>query len=116
MVNLQRKMNSQRGFGTPSVSINWFSMLSKEMHWSFVLGVVVYGISQGLGEALSSVGTKYYMKDVQKVQPSEAQAYAGILGLLSLYGVFLLMFSQFSDTEGDPILCISFLIFVCSNT
>ncbi|KAL5756201.1 hypothetical protein ACOSQ2_020947 [Xanthoceras sorbifolium] len=43
--------------------------------------VVVYGISQGLGGALACVGTEYYMKDVQKVQPSEAQVYAGITSI-----------------------------------
>ncbi|XP_027332530.1 probable folate-biopterin transporter 2 [Abrus precatorius] len=64
------------------IPIYWFSMLSREMHWSFVFGVVVvYGISQGLGGALAGVGTKYYMKDVQKVQPSEAQVYAGITSI-----------------------------------
>ncbi|XP_043704797.1 probable folate-biopterin transporter 2 [Telopea speciosissima] len=57
----------------------WFRMLAEEMHWSFVLGVViVYGISQGLGGGLGRVGTEYYWKDVQKVQPSEAQVYSGI--------------------------------------
>ncbi|XP_061346898.1 probable folate-biopterin transporter 2 [Gastrolobium bilobum] len=61
---------------------DWFNMLSREMHWSFVFGVVVVnGISQGLGGALDDVGTKYYMKDVQKVQPSEAQVYAGITSI-----------------------------------
>ncbi|CAB4265890.1 unnamed protein product [Prunus armeniaca] len=35
--------------------------------------------SNGLGGALSRVGTEYYMKDVQKVQPSEAQFYQGII-------------------------------------
>lgn len=63
-------------FGAP---IQWLRMLAAEMHWSFVLGVVfVYGISQGLGGALLRVATEYYMKDVQKVQPSEAQIYSGI--------------------------------------
>ncbi|KAF8392987.1 hypothetical protein HHK36_021228 [Tetracentron sinense] len=61
------------------VPLDWFKMLAEEMHWSFVLGViVVYGISQGLGGGLGRVGTDYYMKDVQKVQPSEAQVYSGI--------------------------------------
>ncbi|KAE9586911.1 putative folate-biopterin transporter, major facilitator superfamily domain-containing protein [Lupinus albus] len=61
------------------IPVHWFRMLSREMHWSFVFGVIViYGVSQGLGGALSSVGTKYYMKDIQKVQPSEAQVYSGI--------------------------------------
>ncbi|XP_068312227.1 probable folate-biopterin transporter 2 [Pyrus communis] len=60
--------------------IQWFKMLCVELHWSFVWGVVVvYGISQGLGDALSRIGTEYYMKDVQKVQPSEAQFYQGII-------------------------------------
>lgn len=62
--------------------IHWFRMLAMELHWSFVFGVVaVYGISQGLGGALARVGTEYYMKDVQKVQPSEAQIYAGITSI-----------------------------------
>ncbi|KAF9614331.1 hypothetical protein IFM89_018084 [Coptis chinensis] len=59
--------------------VEWFTMLAVEMHWSFVLGVVVvYGINQGLGGGLGRVGTDYYWKDVQKVQPSEAQVYSGI--------------------------------------
>jgi BT1 family protein len=37
--------------------------------------VIVDGVSQGLGGALNCVGTEYYMKHVQKVQPSEAQIY-----------------------------------------
>ncbi|GAV80075.1 BT1 domain-containing protein [Cephalotus follicularis] len=62
--------------------VYWFKMLANEMHWSFVIGVVVvYGISQGLGGALSRVGTEYYMKDVQKVQPSESQIYTGIMSI-----------------------------------
>ncbi|KAL5801455.1 hypothetical protein ACOSQ3_033087 [Xanthoceras sorbifolium] len=62
--------------------IFWIKMLVTETHWSFVFGVVVvYGISQGLGGALARVGTEYYMKDVQKVQPSEAQVYAGITSI-----------------------------------
>ncbi|OWM69895.1 probable folate-biopterin transporter 2 [Punica granatum] len=65
-----------------SAPILWLRMLSDEMHWSFVLGVVfVYGINQGLGGALAKVGTEYYMKDVQKVQPSEAQIYSGITSI-----------------------------------
>ncbi|XP_010265508.1 PREDICTED: probable folate-biopterin transporter 2 isoform X2 [Nelumbo nucifera] len=64
------------------VPLYWFKMLSDEMHWSFVFGVVVtYGINQGLGGSLSRVGTEYYMKDVQKVQPSEAQVYSGITSI-----------------------------------
>ncbi|XP_047338621.1 probable folate-biopterin transporter 2 [Impatiens glandulifera] len=62
--------------------VQWLKMLSMEMHWSFVFGVVVvYGISQGLGGALLRVGTEFYMKDVQKVQPSEAQIYSGITNI-----------------------------------
>ncbi|MED6142832.1 hypothetical protein PIB30_001032 [Stylosanthes scabra] len=69
-------------WGCVCIPINWFRMLSREMHWSFVFGVVVvYGISQGVGGSLAGVGTKYYMKDVQKVQPSEAQVYAGITSI-----------------------------------
>lgn len=61
---------------------NWLKMLSTEIHWSFVLGVIlVYGVSQGVGGSLYRVGTEYYMKDVQKVQPSEAQIYQGITSI-----------------------------------
>ncbi|WOG83989.1 hypothetical protein DCAR_0103168 [Daucus carota subsp. sativus] len=67
------------GFWGP---INWFRMLVTEMHWTFVFAVLmVYGVSQGLGGALARVGTEYYMKDVQKVQPSEAQVYSGITNI-----------------------------------
>uniref|UniRef100_A0A5B6ZAX7 Putative folate-biopterin transporter 3 n=1 Tax=Davidia involucrata TaxID=16924 RepID=A0A5B6ZAX7_DAVIN len=60
--------------------IYWFRMLADELHWRFVLGVViVYGINQGLSMGLSRVSTQYYMKDEQKVQPSEAQVYSGII-------------------------------------
>ncbi|XP_051137475.1 probable folate-biopterin transporter 2 [Andrographis paniculata] len=62
--------------------IYWLEMLSKELHWSFVFGVIiVYGVNQGLGGSLTRVGTEYYMKDVQKVQPSEAQVYSGITSI-----------------------------------
>ncbi|KAL8153094.1 hypothetical protein V2J09_010854 [Rumex salicifolius] len=55
-------------------AFNWVKVLATEMHWSFVFGVVnVYGINQGFGRSLNRVGTEYYMKDVQKVQPSESQ-------------------------------------------
>ncbi|KZV47279.1 hypothetical protein F511_07702 [Dorcoceras hygrometricum] len=65
-----------------STPVAWFKMLANELHWSFVYGVmVVYGISQGLGGSLAKVGTEYYMKDVQKVQPSEAQVYSGITSI-----------------------------------
>ncbi|KAL2462229.1 putative folate-biopterin transporter 3 [Abeliophyllum distichum] len=58
----------------------WLEMLSKELHWRFVLGVViVYGINQGLGMGLSRLSIQYYMKDDQKLQPSEAQFYSGII-------------------------------------
>lgn len=57
----------------------WLGMLANQMHWSFVFAVVVvYGISQGLGGALGRLAIEYYMKDVQKVQPSESQVYTGI--------------------------------------
>ncbi|XAR71484.1 hypothetical protein NMG60_11028761 [Bertholletia excelsa] len=66
--------------GCVCAPVHWFRMLATEMHWSFVFGVVVvYGISQGLGGALARVGTDYYFKDVQKVQPSESQIFSGII-------------------------------------
>lgn len=59
---------------------DWLKKLSDELHWSFVLGVViVYGINQGLCVGLIKVNTQYYMKDVQKLQPSEAQVYHGMI-------------------------------------
>ncbi|KAG9455932.1 hypothetical protein H6P81_000440 [Aristolochia fimbriata] len=62
--------------------VNWFKKLAQEMHWSFVFGVVVvYGVSQGMGGALSRVASDYYWKDVQKVQPSQTQFYMGITSI-----------------------------------
>ncbi|XP_072962043.1 probable folate-biopterin transporter 3 [Typha angustifolia] len=62
--------------------LQWFQMLAKEMHWSFVYGVVIVnGISQGLGGAICRVASDYYWKDVQRLQPSEAQVYQGITSL-----------------------------------
>ncbi|PIN17999.1 hypothetical protein CDL12_09338 [Handroanthus impetiginosus] len=58
----------------------WVKKLSDELHWSFVSGVViVYGINQGLSLGLSKVSTQYYLKDEQKLQPSEAQVYHGMI-------------------------------------
>ncbi|XP_071917795.1 probable folate-biopterin transporter 2 isoform X2 [Coffea arabica] len=64
------------------VPVHWLRKLAREMHWSFVFGVViVYGISQGLGGGFARLGTEYYMKEVQKVQPSESQVYLGITNI-----------------------------------
>ncbi|KAG1363719.1 putative folate-biopterin transporter 2 [Cocos nucifera] len=63
-------------------SVHWFRMLAKEMHWSFVYGIVaVNGISQGLGGAVFRVASDYYWKDVQQAQPSAAQVYQGSAGV-----------------------------------
>lgn len=60
----------------------WFRMLGKELHWSFVFGVfVIYGVSQGLGWAIWRVASDYYWKDVQLMQPSQAQVYQGITSI-----------------------------------
>lgn len=62
--------------------VRWLLMLASEIHWSFVVGVVItYGVSQGLGGSMYKVATKYYMKDVQKVQPSQSQFYWGITSI-----------------------------------
>lgn len=57
----------------------WFRMLCDELHWSFVSGVVIIYINQGMSLGLSKISTQYYMKDEQKLQPSEAQIYSGII-------------------------------------
>ncbi|GAA0158798.1 transporter [Lithospermum erythrorhizon] len=60
----------------------WFRMLSNELHWSFVISVmIIYGINQGLSLGLSRISTQYYMKDEQKLQPSEAQIYMGVIAI-----------------------------------
>ncbi|CAI9280691.1 unnamed protein product [Lactuca saligna] len=62
------------------IPVNWIRMLSDELSWRFVLAVViVYGINQGTSIGLYRVSVQYYMKDVQKLQPSEAQFYSGII-------------------------------------
>ncbi|TYI81026.1 hypothetical protein E1A91_D05G126000v1 [Gossypium mustelinum] len=66
-----RRINPKKGILEMMLRpIQWLRMLSEELHWSFVLGVViVYGI----------ISTWYYMKDEQKVQPSQAQPLWGLL-------------------------------------
>ncbi|XP_040381505.1 probable folate-biopterin transporter 2 [Oryza brachyantha] len=62
--------------------VGWFRMLARELHWSFVFGVVsTYGISQGLGGGIMRVASDYYWKDVQRVQPSAAQVYQGVTSI-----------------------------------
>ncbi|PHT40083.1 putative folate-biopterin transporter 5 [Capsicum baccatum] len=79
---VQESEHNDRICSSICAPVNWFKMLAMELHWSFVFGVViVYGISQGLGGAFSRISTEYYMKDVQKVQPSESQVYSGITSI-----------------------------------
>lgn len=57
----------------------WIRMLCQELNASFVLGVaLVYGLSQGFSFSFLRVATDYYWKDVQKVQPSMVQMFAGL--------------------------------------
>lgn len=52
---------------------------NRELDGTFVFGVmVVYGISQGIGYALSRVVVDYYWRDVQGKEPSTVQFYRGI--------------------------------------
>ncbi|KAK3142170.1 hypothetical protein QOZ80_4BG0343170 [Eleusine coracana subsp. coracana] len=58
---------------------DWLRRLSRELHWTFVLAVVVvYGACQGVGNSVGGVAAGYYWKDVQRVQPSAAQFYQGL--------------------------------------
>ncbi|XP_062101677.1 probable folate-biopterin transporter 2 [Humulus lupulus] len=85
--NMVEKNDLKRGCGGGGsdcfmAPIHWLNMLASEMHWTLVLGVIlIYGINQGFSGALGRVGTEYYMKDIQKVQPSEAQIYGGITSI-----------------------------------
>lgn len=77
----QRHKNPKGGFlNSVSTPMHWFRKLQSELHWSFLVAVlIVYGINQGLGMGLSRVTVQYYMKDDQKLEPSEAQFYFGII-------------------------------------
>ncbi|XP_011082613.1 probable folate-biopterin transporter 3 [Sesamum indicum] len=76
----QEKLPKNGVLGMIVSPFKWVKKLSDELHWSFVLGVViVYGINQGLCLGLSKISTQYYMKDEQKLQPSEAQVYHGMI-------------------------------------
>ncbi|KAF8697983.1 hypothetical protein HU200_035486 [Digitaria exilis] len=82
------------GSGRQQLSpVAWLRMLTRELHWSFVLGVVAtYGVSQGLGGGINRVASDYYWKDVQRVQPSVAQVYQGVTSIpwmvKPLWGLF----------------------------
>nr|CAB3469583.1 unnamed protein product [Digitaria exilis] len=82
------------GSGRQQLSpVAWLRMLARELHWSFVLGVVAtYGVSQGLGGGINRVASDYYWKDVQRVQPSVAQVYQGVTSIpwmvKPLWGLF----------------------------
>ncbi|KAK4414034.1 putative folate-biopterin transporter 3 [Sesamum alatum] len=76
----QEKSPKNGALGLIVSPFKWVKKLSDELHWSFVLGVViVYGINQGLCLGLSKISTQDYMKDEQKLQPSEAQVYHGMI-------------------------------------
>ncbi|XP_059638673.1 probable folate-biopterin transporter 3 [Cornus florida] len=76
----EKKRPKEGLFGLILRPIRWVKMLCDELRWSFVLSVgIVYGLNQGLGMGLSRLTIAYYMKDVQKLQPSEAQVYSGII-------------------------------------
>lgn len=97
MEESQLERNPRNGFLALVLRpINWLKMLGEELHWSFVLGVmIVYGISQGFAVGMIKVSTMYYMKDEQKVQPSELQVY---LGLLQLPWVIKPLWGLLTDT------------------
>ncbi|PON85087.1 Folate-biopterin transporter [Trema orientale] len=57
----------------------WLQMLSSQLNPTFVFGVIlVYGFIQGFSWSFFKVVSDYYWKDVQQVQPSVVQLYAGL--------------------------------------
>ncbi|XP_028792601.1 probable folate-biopterin transporter 6 isoform X2 [Neltuma alba] len=57
----------------------WLTMLSSQLNPTFIAGVfLVYGLGQGFSGSFFKVVSDYYWKDVQKVQPSVVQLYAGL--------------------------------------
>jgi hypothetical protein len=87
----------------------WISMLCRELDGTFVFGVlVVYGVSQGTGYALSRVVVDYYWRDIQGKEPSTVQFYRGITvipwDVKPLYGLLtdLLPFFGFDNVDDVP--------------
>ncbi|KAH9620152.1 hypothetical protein KSS87_023707 [Heliosperma pusillum] len=80
--NSNYKSQKEGMLGIIKSGVNLINMLSDELHWSFVMGVItVYGISQGLSMGLSRATIQYYLKDEHKIQPSQAQLFMGIVRL-----------------------------------
>lgn len=53
---------------------DWLSRLSEAFGSRFVLAVIiVYGISQGVGETVGGFSSNYFWKDVMKVSPAASQ-------------------------------------------
>ena len=52
----------------------WLARLSDAFGSRFVFAVIiVYGISQGIGEMVGGFSSKYFWKDVMRVSPAESQ-------------------------------------------
>uniref|UniRef100_A0A803M4B9 Uncharacterized protein n=1 Tax=Chenopodium quinoa TaxID=63459 RepID=A0A803M4B9_CHEQI len=53
-------------------------MMSSISHPTLIIGIIVYGLNLGFIESYFRVVTDYYWKDVQRINPSSAQLYAGL--------------------------------------
>lgn len=52
----------------------WLSRLSEAFGSRFVFAVIiVYGISQGIGETVGAFSSNYFWKDVMRVSPAQSQ-------------------------------------------
>lgn len=62
--------------------LHWLTSLSGQLDPTIIAGVIlVYGLSQGFSASYFRVAADYFWKDVHKIQPSQAQFYAGLYSL-----------------------------------
>ncbi|KAL1315316.1 probable folate-biopterin transporter 6 isoform X1 [Arachis hypogaea] len=73
------KHNKTVILSTITQPFQWLQNLSTQLNPTFILGIfLIHGLQQGFTGSFFRVAADYYWKDIQKLQPSLVQIFAGI--------------------------------------
>ncbi|MED6194941.1 hypothetical protein PIB30_033354 [Stylosanthes scabra] len=73
------KDNKSITLSTITQPFQWLQNLSAQLNPTFIIGIfLIHGLQQGFTASFFRVSADYYWKDVQKLQPSLVQIFAGI--------------------------------------